>query len=121
MLCPMALPICLSSLRNLSPSRASLNSHPPISRSIQHSPPKDGKQPLADRSFNVSSIEHPLANQVLNKESQVILSTQDFVDQRIRPSSQKLWVIESRATAPRHPRDPGGPCCPKLLSFRSNV
>jgi len=32
---------------------------------------------------------------VLNKESQVILSTQDFVDQRIRPSSQKLWVIES--------------------------
>jgi hypothetical protein len=36
---------------------------------------------------------------VLSKESQVILSTQDFADQRISPGGQKLWVIESRSTA----------------------
>ncbi|MGX1168774.1 hypothetical protein AB7M16_005040 [Bradyrhizobium sp. USDA 372] len=72
----------------LSPSRSSLNSHPLLSRSIQHSPSKDRKRPFADRSLNVSPIEHPLANQVLSKESQVILSIQDFADQRIIPSSQ---------------------------------
>ncbi|WP_245509412.1 hypothetical protein [Bradyrhizobium zhanjiangense] len=61
---------------------ASLNSD---SRSIQQPPSKDHKQSFADRSFNVSPIEHPLANQVLRKESQVILSIQDFADQRISP------------------------------------
>jgi hypothetical protein len=46
------------------------------------------KQPFADRSLNGSPIEHPLANQVLSKESQVILSTQDFANWRISPSGQ---------------------------------
>jgi len=33
-------------------------------------------------------MEHPLANQVLSKESQVILSTQDFTNQRISLNGQ---------------------------------
>jgi len=33
-------------------------------------------------------MEHPLANQVLSKESQVILPTQDFADPRISLNGQ---------------------------------
>ena len=66
---------------------SSASAAPLNATTIQHSPSKDRKQPFADRSLNVSPIEHPLANQ-LNKESQVILSTQDFADQRISPSRQ---------------------------------
>src|SRR2546429_5594430 len=88
MLCPMALPICPSSLRNLSPSRASLNSHSPISRSIQPSVHgKDRRALFAARSLNVSPMEHPLlSNQVLSKESQAILSIQDFCQSMADPS-----------------------------------
>jgi hypothetical protein len=59
-----------------------------ISRSIQHSSSKGRKQPFADRSVNINPIEHPLANLVLSKESQVILLIQDFADQRISLSGQ---------------------------------
>jgi putative transposase len=49
-----------SSLKYLTPRvRASLNSHPLISRSIQHSASTDGKQPFADRRLNVSPTEPP--------------------------------------------------------------
>jgi hypothetical protein len=46
------------------------------------------QEPFADRSVNINPIEHPLANQVLSKESQVILLIQDFADQRISLSGQ---------------------------------
>ena len=80
MLWPMALPSCASSLRNLSPSRASLNSHPAISRSIQHRGSATGWGVLfAARSLSTNPMEHlSLANQVLSNKSQAIFSIQDF-------------------------------------------
>ncbi|MGY8682680.1 hypothetical protein Q2941_33615 [Bradyrhizobium sp. UFLA05-153] len=41
-----------------------------------------------DPLMSAPSSTPPLANQVLSKESQVILSTQDFADQRISPGGQ---------------------------------
>src|SRR5262245_17174223 len=107
MLCPMALPICPSSLRNLSPSRASLNSHPLISRSIQPSVRGQDRVALfATRSLNVSPMEHPPresgAQQGITSDS----FDSRFSQSAANPKPLKLWVIE-RATDPlqEHQRD----------------
>src|SRR5262245_36179743 len=95
MLCPMALPICPSSLRNLSPSRASLNSHPLISRSIQPSVRGQDRVALfATRSLNVSPMEHPPresgAQQGITSDS----FDSRFSQSAANPKPLKLWVIE---------------------------
>src|ERR1700757_5276930 len=97
MLCPNAPPSCASSFRNLSPSRASLNSHPAIFRSTQ--PRASWKACgflLPARCLNIKPMEHPVPNQVLSNESQAILSTQHFDLRLSQPKGLELWVSESR-------------------------
>src|SRR5437660_10076663 len=103
MLCPMALPSCATSFRNLSPSRASPNSHPAISRSTQPSASrKDCGALLPARCLNTKPMSTPsVPNQVLSNESQVILSTQHFILRLSRPKGSELWVIESFAVSVR--------------------
>jgi hypothetical protein len=97
MLCPMALPICESSLRNLSRSRASLNSHPAISRSTHPCALQAGREVLpADRSLNSKPMEHPLRFRIRCSA----MNHKRFFRFKIfafppRPKMPELWVIKS--------------------------
>src|SRR6266852_5829457 len=109
MLCPIALPIRPSSLRNLLPSRSSLNSHPAISRSTQVSVPEaEVGSLLAAQSLASKSIEHPfVANQVLSNESQAIPTIQVLPKKPSLGEPPELWVIESITEPIRRPGGDG--------------
>ena len=95
---PIALPSCASNFRNLSPSRASLNSHPAISRSTQ--PRASWKACgflLPARCLNIKPMEHPSRSRIrcsaMNHER--FFPTQHFDLRLSQPKGLELWVTES--------------------------